>query len=146
MDRKRGARGNLSTSAPQLGRYLCALGRYDEAEPLAHLGRELGDETDVSTQMLWRQVQARVDAHRGHEQQAERLAREAVAIAELTDALNAQGDALTDLGDVLAAAGRTEEACEALDEALDRYERKRNLAMVAQVRPRVEHLRAATAA
>ena len=34
----------LSTYAPRLGRSLCALGRYDEAEPLAQLGRKL-DET-----------------------------------------------------------------------------------------------------
>ena len=30
----------LSTAAPRLGRELCALGRHDEAEPLAQLGRE----------------------------------------------------------------------------------------------------------
>ncbi len=42
----RGQRGFLSTFAPMLGRSLCALGRHDEAEPLAQLGRELGDEQD----------------------------------------------------------------------------------------------------
>ena len=55
-----GSQGYLSTYAPTLGRSLCALGRYDEAEPLAELGRELGDDDDSSTQMLWRQVQALV--------------------------------------------------------------------------------------
>ena len=54
--REHGDRGFLSTSAPQLGRSLCALGRYDEAEPLAQLGRELGNEHDFATQTLWRQV------------------------------------------------------------------------------------------
>jgi len=43
---------------------------------------------------------------------------------------------------VLVAAGRTDEAAEALAQALDRYERKKNLAMVAQVHPRLEELRA----
>ena len=113
-----GARARLSTLAPQLGRSLCALGRYDEAEPLAQLGRELGDEQDIITQMLWRQVQARVHAHRGQHTDAERLAREAEAIAERTDALNSQGDALCDLAEVLAAAGRTEEAAQTLERAL----------------------------
>ena len=42
---------------------------------------------------------------------------------------------------MLAAAGRTEEAAPTLEQALDRYERKKNLAMVAQVRPRLESLR-----
>jgi class 3 adenylate cyclase/tetratricopeptide (TPR) repeat protein len=139
-----GARAHLSTHAPQLGRSLCALGRYDEAEPLAQLGRELGHEQDLLTQMLWRQVQARVHAHRGEHSDAERLAREAEAIAERTDARNNQGHALCDLAEVLATAGRTEEAAQTLEQALERYERKKNLAMVAQVQPRLEALRAGT--
>jgi tetratricopeptide (TPR) repeat protein len=142
----RGGRSYLSTLAPELGRSLCALGRYDEAEPLAQLGRELGGEQDVNTQMLWRQVLARVHAHRGRHAEAERLAREAEAIGERTDGLNRHGDALCDLAEVLAAAGRTEEAAEALEQALERYERKKNLAMVAQVRPQLEALRGAAPA
>jgi Tetratricopeptide repeat len=51
------------------------------------------------------------------------------------------GDAYGDLADVLTAAGRTDEAAEALEQALDRYERKKNLAMVAQVKPKLEALR-----
>ena len=72
MLERRGSRSLLSTSAPQLGRSLCALGRYDEAEPLAQLGRELGGEQDLATQMLWRQVQALIHAHRGEHAEAER--------------------------------------------------------------------------
>jgi tetratricopeptide (TPR) repeat protein len=138
----RGDRGHLSTYAPTRGRLLCMLGRHDEAEPLAHVGRELGDKKDASTQMVWRQAQALVHANRGEHADAERLAREAVEIAEGTDALNYQGDAYGDLAEVLAAAGRAGEAVEALEQALDRYGRKKNLAMVAQVRPKLEELRA----
>jgi class 3 adenylate cyclase/tetratricopeptide (TPR) repeat protein len=137
---RQGNRGWLSTSAPALGRSLSALGRYDEADSLAQLGRELGGEQDFATQMLWRQVQALVLAHRGEHAEAERLAREAVEIAEPTDALNYQADALCDLAEVLAAAGRSVEAAAALEQALERYERKKNLAMVAQVRPKLEEL------
>ena len=137
----RGLRAYLSTYAPLRGRSLCALGRHDEAECLAQLGRELGDEQDASTQALWRQVQALVNAHRGQHTQAEQLAREAVAISERTDALNNQGDAFCDLAEVLAAAGRSNDAFQALEQALDRYERKKNLAMFAQVRPKLEALR-----
>ena len=78
----RGLRSYLSTYAPLRGRSLCALGRHDEAESLARLGRELGDEQDATTQALWRQAQALVNARRGHHTQAERLAGEAVAISE----------------------------------------------------------------
>jgi class 3 adenylate cyclase len=125
--------------AAVLGRWLCALGRYDEAEPLAQLGRKLEFQ---EPEWVWRQVQARVHAHRGEHAEAERLAREAVAIVEQTDQLSYQGNALCDLAEVLAAAGRAEEAAEALERALDRYERKKNLAMVEQVRPKLEALRA----
>jgi class 3 adenylate cyclase len=136
----RGFRAYLSTYAPLLGRSLCALGRHDEAEPLARLGCELGDEQDVITQALWRQVQALVNARRGHYTQAEQLAREAVAISERTDALNMQGDALCDLAEVLHAADQSHEAAAALAQALERYERKNNLAMTAQVRNRLAEL------
>ncbi|MFN2470819.1 MAG: tetratricopeptide repeat protein, partial [Gaiellaceae bacterium] len=139
----RGSWALLSTYAPTLGRSLCALGRHDEAEPLAQRGRELGSEDDLLTQALWRQVQALVHADRGELAEAERLAREALAIVERMDGLNFQGDALCDLAQVRRAAGRLREAADTLEQALERYERKKNLAMVAQVRPKLEALREA---
>jgi class 3 adenylate cyclase len=77
----------------------------------------LARDRDVATESLWRQVEALVLARRERHAEAEALAQEAVAITETTDGLNWQGDAL----------------CE-------------NLAMVAQVRPRLEALRGQTAA
>jgi tetratricopeptide (TPR) repeat protein len=127
----------------KLDRWLCALERYDEAEPFGELGQTLGAQ---EAEWVWRQVQARVHAHRGEHADAEQLAREAVAIVERTDQVTNQGDALCDLAEVLAAAARTEEAVDALGQARDRYERKKNLAMVAQVRPRLEALRAGSVA
>jgi len=100
-----------------------------------------GDEHDVSTQMLWRQAQALVELSRGEHAEAELLAREAVALGERTDRLNLHADALCDLADVMSAAGRHDEAAAALRQALERYERKKNLAMVAQVQPRLEAVR-----
>jgi tetratricopeptide (TPR) repeat protein len=138
-----GQRGLLSTFAPMLGRALCILGRYDEAAPQAQLGRELGEEHDVATQALWRQVQALVESHAGRHEQAEKLAREAVELVDRTDALNFAGAALSDLAEVLLVGRRAGAAAAALEQALERYERKKNLAMVAQVRPRLEELRAA---
>jgi len=91
--------------------------------------------------MLWRQVQARVHAHRGEHAQAERLVREAIAILDRADGLTHQGDGYWDLAEVLAAADRRDEAAEALEQALDRYGRKKNLAMVAQLEPRLEAMR-----
>jgi class 3 adenylate cyclase len=132
--------GYLSTYAPELGRVLCALGRYDEAEPLARRGRELGDEQDAVTQAYWRQVQALVHASRGQQAEAEPLAREAVAITEKTDSLWFQGQALCDLADVHQAAGRHAEAAATLREALDRFERKQIIPLVRRTRERIAAL------
>jgi tetratricopeptide (TPR) repeat protein len=82
-------------------------------------------------------------ADRGQYSDAETLAREAVAIIARTDGLNFQADALCDLAEVLAAAGREDEAAAALTEALDRYDRKRNIAMSRWVRGRLAELQPA---
>jgi class 3 adenylate cyclase/tetratricopeptide (TPR) repeat protein len=139
-DEEHGERSYLSSYTPALGRELCVLGAYDEAERLARKGRELAMPDDAASQMLWRQVQALVHAHRGEHTAAEALAYEAIEISEQTDALNLQGDALCDLGQVLEAAGRPDAAVAAYKDALERYERKQNLAMVAQVGPRLAAL------
>ncbi len=137
---ERGHRALLSTFAPILGRVLCTLGRFDEAELQAVLGRTLGEEHDIATQSLWRQVQARVDSSRGLRAQAESLAREAVALTERTDALNAQAVALADLAEVLVRAGQIDEAVAALGQALERCERKKNVAGATQIRSRLAQL------
>jgi tetratricopeptide (TPR) repeat protein len=140
---EQGLLGYLSSFAPLLGRELCALARFDEAEPLARRGRELAEEGDVTAQASWRQVQALVHAHRGEYPEGVELAREAVSITEQTDGLNFQGSALCDLAEVLHAAGHDEKAAAALTEALERYERKRNLPMARQVRERLADLQVA---
>jgi class 3 adenylate cyclase/transcriptional regulator with XRE-family HTH domain len=139
----RGQTAALSTYAPLLGRSLCMLGQYEEAEPLAQLGRELGHEDDWATQSLWRQVQALVCSQRGEHEEAELLAREAVAIIDGTDSLMLQGDVRCDLGEVLERAGRQQEAVAVLKEALDRYERKGIVPLAARVRQRLAVLEGA---
>jgi len=91
--------GLLATYVALLGRELCALGRFDEAEPLARRARELAGDNPVD-EAFWCQVQARVLAHRGEHAEAERLARGAVAAHEQTDNLTFQGDAWCDLAGV----------------------------------------------
>ena len=103
---------------------------------------ELGASDDAITEMLSRQVRAKVFARRGEHAEAERLAREAVAICDETDMLFAQGDMYADLAEVLSLAGRPEEAAEALEQALERYERKGNLVMAERTRARLAELNA----
>ncbi|HEY5695164.1 MAG TPA: adenylate/guanylate cyclase domain-containing protein [Gaiellaceae bacterium] len=135
--------GFLATYGPMLGRELCALGRYDEAEQAAQLGREVVEDQDIGAQALWRQVLARVHASRGEHAQAERLAREAVRLTQRTDGLQAQGDALADLAEVFAAAGRAAEAVVAWAAALDRYEKKGIVPLARGVRERLASLQPA---
>jgi class 3 adenylate cyclase len=135
-----GNTGELSSYAPTLGRVLCALGRYGEAELLARQGRELGDPEDVWTQRTWRQTQALVHSARGQHAEAERLAREAVDFSLRGDSPLKQGEALCDLAEVLAAAGRHDEAATALREALDRYERKPIIPLARRTRNRLAAL------
>jgi class 3 adenylate cyclase/transcriptional regulator with XRE-family HTH domain/tetratricopeptide (TPR) repeat protein len=130
---ERGERPHRSTLTGELARVLCALGRFDEAEECSQLSEELGMDDDVVTEMLWRQTRATVLAHRGDRTPALRLARQAVALAEQADDLNAHGDALLDLGEVLALSGRRDEAAAPLEQARTLYERKGNLVMAARV-------------
>jgi class 3 adenylate cyclase len=134
--------GPLSTYVSLLGRELCALGRFDEAEALAHRGREIAPD-DSFDAGLWRQVQARVLAHRGEHSEAERLASEAVAGLEQSDNLLWRGDAWYELAEVLEVAGRRDEAIAAWGEALDRYERKGIIPLARRVRERLAALQPA---
>ena len=88
-------------------------------------------------QAVLRQVQALVDAHGGRGTDAEALAREAVVFIERTDGLTLQGDAFCDLAEVLSLPGKIDEAEVALEQALERYERKRNLVMSDRVRAKL---------
>jgi tetratricopeptide (TPR) repeat protein len=83
---------------------------------------------------------ALVHASRGGHEQAELVARQAVAIIEGADGLNYQGDAFCDLAEVLERAGRRDEATATLEQALERYERKGNAPLASRVRERLAAL------
>jgi tetratricopeptide (TPR) repeat protein len=126
--------------AAMRARVLCALGRYDEAQEFANEGRENAHANDAFTQVSWRQALALVHADRGESGEAERLAREAVDFAQMTDSPGFLGDAFFDLAEVLAAAQEPAAAIAALDAALDCYERKGIVPLVRRTRERREAL------
>jgi tetratricopeptide (TPR) repeat protein len=136
-----GERGYLSTSAGNLAQALYALDRLEEADTWTGRAAELGASDDVSTQMLWRQVRAKVLARRGEYAEAERLARDAVAIGEETDMLNAQGDTHADLAEVLLLAGKAGLAVAALEQAIAHYERKGNIVSAQRTRAQLAEVR-----
>jgi class 3 adenylate cyclase/tetratricopeptide (TPR) repeat protein len=117
---------NLAEALHQLGRDEEALRFTEEVEAAAYL--------DVPEQFLWRKARAKVLAVRGDGEQAERLAREAVALAERTDHLEEHADALMTLAEVLRRAGRAAEAAPALQEALRLCERKGNTVLARRAR------------
>jgi len=135
-----GERAWLSTTLGVLARALYALDRLDEADGRAAQAAELGASDDAITQMLWRQVRAKVLARRGEHAEAERLAREAVAVGSKADMINSLGDAHLDLAEVLELAGRREEAAVELEKALALYERKGNLVLAERPRARLAEL------
>ena len=140
-----GERAWLSTGACWYAQALYQLGRLDEADDWARKGLALGGSEDIITQILARQVQAKVLARRGRHAEGERVAQEALALAEATDALIVQGDSFRDLAEVLELAGRSDETAVALREALERYERKGAVAPADRIRERLASLEPASA-
>jgi class 3 adenylate cyclase/predicted ATPase len=129
-----GEKGLLSTQAARLGQSLYAQQRYVEAENYAKISEQAGASDDIVTQMLWRQVRAKTLARRGHVEDAEDLARDAVALAEPTDALDMRADGLVDLAEVLRLIGRTDETTGVLEGAVRLYEQKGDVVSAARAR------------
>ncbi|HET8787991.1 MAG TPA: adenylate/guanylate cyclase domain-containing protein, partial [Actinomycetes bacterium] len=127
-----GERNMLGTTAAFLAQALAAQGRTGEAERFIEVSRAAAEGEDLSAQMVWQGLRARILAERGELGEAEELARAAVALAARTDFLNQHGDALLELAAVLARAGRAPEARVAVGEALGLYERKGNLVGVSR--------------
>jgi class 3 adenylate cyclase/tetratricopeptide (TPR) repeat protein len=116
----------LSTLVAILAEALYAQGRYDEAEEMATASRDTAGSEDAYSQVLWRGISGRVLARRTQPEEAERLAREAVALAAVTDSVELQGTAARNLAEVLALGGRAAEAEAAAAHAVAAYERKGN--------------------
>ena len=135
-----GEKGFLSTYVALHGQALLELDKLEEAAAAASRSRELGAVDDIVTQMLWRQLQAKILARRGEHEESVRLAEEAVALGEPTDASDFKADALRDLADVYEYARKPDDARAALRRALDLYERKGNLVMAARVRKQLTDL------
>jgi len=112
-----GERTFLSTNAAMLAQTLCDLGRHEEAETWTRLSEEVAASDDLASQVFWRSARAKVVARQGELGEAERLASEAVALAETGDAIPWTGEALLDLSEVLGLAGKDEQARVCLERA-----------------------------
>ena len=99
-----------------LARALIEQGRFHDAEERTRLSERYGSE-DLKTAIAWRGARAEVLSRRGEHDAAEAVAREAVELAEPTDALADKADALMALATVLRAAGKDPEFREAATRA-----------------------------
>jgi tetratricopeptide (TPR) repeat protein len=144
MLERMGEKGFLSTTAALLARAVEAQGRDEEAYDLTEVAEQSAATDDFSTQIVWRGVRARLIAKGGATADAERLAREAVALAEQTDRLNHHGGALVDLAAVFRSAGQVSDEVDALEAALELFERKCNVVAAEKVRARLGEITQST--
>jgi hypothetical protein len=117
---------HLSSRASELAEALYVLGRLDDAEYWAAVAEQHTAPDDLSARFLSRSVRAKIAARRGAIDDAEKLAREAVQMSELSDGLNRRAKLQLDLAEVLRIADRSREAADAAGNALLLYEAKGN--------------------
>ena len=124
--RRLGDDAHASTSAAYLALALALLRRSDDAEEMATIARMIGADDDLATQASARSAQALARSARGEQEEARRLAREAVDLYAGAQSPWFQGDSLMTLAKVAHAAGAPKDAVEAARAALAAYERKGN--------------------
>ncbi|MGD1257908.1 BTAD domain-containing putative transcriptional regulator [Mycobacterium seoulense] len=131
--RRMGLDADTAETAALLGRTCLALDRDAEADELCTESERLAGHA-LKASIAWRTLRARLLSRRGDHDQARRVAEEAVALAERTDALVDHGDACLGLATALGAAGDVAGARSAAERAVDLYERKGAVALAERAR------------
>jgi tetratricopeptide (TPR) repeat protein len=126
--------GLLATTLAMLAQAVYAQGRLEEAGQLCRMAAAAGAQDDIVTQIIWRSVNAKILASEGRPEEAEALARDAVALVEPTDLLSHHGDAMLDLAEVLRTTSQSDEYHAVAQAALSLYERKGNVVGAAHAR------------
>jgi tetratricopeptide (TPR) repeat protein len=141
-----GEQSHFCSVSTMLAQAMYEQGRYDEAYELSRDAERSSRPNDVHSHIVWRGTRAKVLAHRGDFEAAERLARDAVQYAEASDFLHSHAMALTDLAEVLSLAGRPEESASAIEAAIRLHEAKGNIVGVAHTRKLLDDLQSARGA
>ncbi|MGA5466087.1 BTAD domain-containing putative transcriptional regulator [Mycobacterium sp. NPDC050041] len=131
--RRMGLDSDTAETAALLAKACLELDRDAEADELCAESERLAGHA-LKASIAWRTVRAQLCSRAGDHDAARRVAEEAVAIAERTDALVDHGDACLALATVLAAAGSAAEARAAAERAVGLYEAKGAAALVAKAR------------
>lgn len=131
--RRMGLDADAAETAALLARACLLLDRDVEADQLCSESERLAGHA-LKASITWRTVRAQLLARDGAHTEARRVAEEAVAIAERTDALVDHGDACLALATVLGAAGDVVGARAAAARATELYERKGAVALAEKAR------------
>jgi predicted ATPase/DNA-binding SARP family transcriptional activator len=127
--------------AAMLAQVLYSQKRDAEALRFSEISERASARDDLSSQVQWRAAKAKLRARMGESDEAERLALEAVALAEETpDFSLLRGDALLDLGEVLVAIGRRQAALGPIQKAVSLYEQKGNVVSATAARERLAEI------
>jgi tetratricopeptide (TPR) repeat protein len=127
-----GDHNGLATIAACLAEALLAQGRDKDALAMAATGREYAAPEDIPAQIGWRGPTATALARHGQQEESERLAREAVELAEKTDFLDLHASVMLNLADVLRLGGNASEAAGTARAAAALYASKGNLVALAR--------------
>lgn len=131
--RRMGLDADAAETGALLARACLLLDRDVEADELCSESERLAGHA-LKASITWRTVRAQLLCRNGAHAEARRVAEEAVAIAERTDALVDHGDACLALATVLGAAGEVAGARAAAERAADLYERKGAVALAEKAR------------
>jgi tetratricopeptide (TPR) repeat protein len=135
-----GDRAHASTQAVNRAVSCYLVGRFDDARRYAAECREMSASDDAINQYTWRSVEAKLLTREGRIDDAVRLIREAVQLAETTDEFLLRWLLCCDRAEVALAAGDPREARAALELAVDRAERKGAVVLVDRARQRLAEL------
>jgi class 3 adenylate cyclase/tetratricopeptide (TPR) repeat protein len=123
-----GEKGARCGVAARLAEALYRQDRLDEAERFTYVSEEAAASDDVTAQIWWRGVRAKVLARRGDGSTALRLAHEAVELSEPSDHLIMKAEAYEALGETLRLLGNLDEARAAFERAVELCEAKGDVA------------------
>jgi len=138
-----GDKGYLSTAAASLAASLAELGRLEEAERFARIGREAAAQDDVASQSIAESAWAMVLSARGDLDGAIVAARRSISVAADSDMYVGLGEFHLNLSRILAKRGQAAEAAEAAREALSFFVRKGVVPAVARAKAFLAELGAA---
>ena len=129
-----------ATIGPMLAAALVPQGKLAEAIALCEEAERLAAPDDLDGQVKWRLAKAAARTSEGDHGAAERLVREAVALAEATDTVVLHADAVAALAYTLICAGHPGDAVEPASTAVELYELKGDVVSAARWQAAVNSL------